>query len=319
MLTRKTLTRRRWRRSPCRRRWRARPYPRRSGQGDDGVLLDGEQRGLDADEDDLCGDDEEDGGEDGEDDDGGALDEPGGVEAVELHLAVVVEVGDLDAQDPGEAEGQPAGDLGGEPVQGDGLPGGVKGALEGREAAPEVAPRGQRDDDVDPCGAELDERKAGEQGGDGGEEAAERGGEEAHEGRGGEALGDEAEEAAEVGAEAAVGEEQAVHGAEGRRDGARLAVGGLAGAALLLGLGLDVGGVVVEREGLVGRGFSSSTMAKMGKTVLKVNEDDKVDEEDENGPAGEVIFGHVVVAGTDGAADGSPDVRELHGVEVSLE
>lgn len=49
------------------------------------------------------------------------------------------------------------------------------------------------------------------------------------------------------------------------------------------------------------------------------NEDDKVDEEDENGPAGEVIFGHVVVAGTDGAADGSPDVRELHGVEVSLE
>lgn len=103
---------------------------------------------------------------------------------------------------------------------------------------------------MNPGGAVLDQSEGGEKSGDGDEEAAKCAGEDAHEDRGEKNLGEVAEEAAEVGLDAAVGHEQSVDGAEGRRNGARLAVGRLETVArdalLAAGRGL------VERDGLVG-------------------------------------------------------------------
>lgn len=219
-------------------------------KGDNGALLDGQEGGLDADEDNVGGDDDEDGRGNGDDGDDEGLGEEAGAEGVHVEGLVEAALGHRDAEDEGHDDGDEARDLAGEPENRDGLPGGFEGAPEGRQAGPKGQRRRLGNDDVNPGGAVLDQGQGGEESGDGEEVAAKGAGEDAHEEGGQEDLGEVAEEAAKVGRDAAVGHEEAVDGAEGRRDGARAAVGGL--EAVARDALFAAGRWLIERDGLVG-------------------------------------------------------------------
>lgn len=168
-------------------------------KGDDGVCLLGDEGGLDADEDDVGGDDDDDLEGDADEGDDDALPGVGALRLGDDRVGLAeLEVGEVEAEGPADGDGDPGGDLLCEPVGGDGLRGGVKGALEGREALPEVVGARGGDDDVDPDGGELDEGEGGEEGREGGEDVREEGGEDAKEEVGREGLDKVDAEAAEV-------------------------------------------------------------------------------------------------------------------------
>lgn len=99
--------------------------------------------------------------------------------------------------------------------------------------------RGIRHDDVDPGGGELDEREAGQKGGNRVHRRAEGGDEDAGEDHGHDKLDGKKDDAAEKALEAADSIEESGHGTERGRDGLRVAAcrpGGTGGfvAVLLL-------------------------------------------------------------------------------------
>lgn len=216
-------------------------------EGDDRVLIGGEERSLNTGEDDVSRDDDEDGADDGDDEDKGGLGEEGTEMLLgDLGLVSVLERRKIETDGVGQESGKPAGNLGGEPHEGHGLPDGVEGALEGRETAPEVQPRGRSDGDVNPGSAELNEDEGREEGSDGDEESAKGAGEDAHEDVGENALDDVDAQTTEVGADATVGAEEAEDGSQGRGNSSGAAIGKLGPVGALLA-------VVVDGERLVGR------------------------------------------------------------------
>lgn len=143
-------------------------------KGDDGLVIGRDEGRLDASEDHVGGDNDEDGADNGDDEDDEALGEEGRLLLGKVgNLAALAKLGEIQSDGHGQESGEPAGNLGGEPDECDGLPDSVKGALEGGQTAPEVQSRSRGDGDVDPSGAELDEGEGREEGSDGDEEVAE--------------------------------------------------------------------------------------------------------------------------------------------------
>lgn len=205
------------------------------------------------------------GGDDNDDLDGdadeGDDDALPGVRGVELGRVrsgpAVLHVGQVHADGPADGDGDPGGKLLSEPLGGNGAGGGVEGALEGRQALPEVLGAARGDDDVHPGGAELDEGQSGEKGREGGEHVWQEGGEDAEEGGGGGALDEVDGEATEVCAPATVGLQQTVDRADGRGHGGGAAAGdvlcdwdGAVGARLRAG-GEDGAVIFGEVDGVV--------------------------------------------------------------------
>lgn len=125
----------------------------------DGILLLGQERGLDADLSDCGGDAEEEGGEDGEHDGGQATDGKAGPLAAGV-LVEVLRVDLVQTEQNGDAGGQVQADVG----HGGGDGGGRGKRLPGRlagDALPEGSLGGHGDDLVSPCGVEVGNGGAG--------------------------------------------------------------------------------------------------------------------------------------------------------------
>lgn len=235
-------------------------------EGDDGVSLLGDQRGLDANEDDAGGDDNDDLEGDADDGDDDALPGVGG-----LGLAAELQVREVEAEEVADSDGDPGRELLGDPVDDDRADSGVEGALEGREAGPEVQGAPGRDDNVDPGSAELDKRQGGEKGPDGGDSGVEEGAEDAVENGGGEDLGEQTEETTEVCAPTTVRSQEAVDGAEGRGHGGGPAFSDLCGdGAVAAWLWAGSSGFVIDEvDGVVGRGVLVLDNGKDGVDLAK--------------------------------------------------
>lgn len=108
-------------------------------KGHNGIVLNGEKRSLNADENNLCGDDEKGRNDDGHNGDEGHLMIESRVtlskalaECVEVIRSSRIELGPVDPDHSAQEVGEPPRDLRSSPVKNDRLPCSVKGALKGR-------------------------------------------------------------------------------------------------------------------------------------------------------------------------------------------
>lgn len=199
--------------------------------------------------DNTSGNDDEYSGQDANDDDDKHLGQIGAIGGGDASWVVELDLGHREADQLSQESWHEVGNLRGSPVENHGLPGGVEGALERWQAAPEVKFGALGDDDVYPGSAELDKSQGGEQSCDRRKHGTHDADEDAHEESGHELLGEQAEETTEQGLETTVGAEQAGHGADGGGDGRGLAGDGL--RRVLSGL-LSLTELVIEGDWLVG-------------------------------------------------------------------
>lgn len=130
----------------------------RSIEGDDGVLILGEKRSLDTDENDTRRDDDNDPQHCAEEKVHSRLDHIRDfvfAEVVGKAARSPVERWRIKADQAGQQEGNPLVHLGSNPVNHNWLPSSIKGALKGWQAAPEFSRRRVRDDNVNPSSGEL--------------------------------------------------------------------------------------------------------------------------------------------------------------------
>lgn len=253
---------------------RLNPAVKGAVEGDDGVLVCGEERGLDTDENNPGGDEQDHLAKDK--DEAGKEDPDGKVEGVADPV-------DVEGVDKETAEGK--GSLTSRPEDESRPPGSLEGGLEGGKTGPEASGRLRGDDLVNPGGSELDEGDGADKATDEDADAvgkAEREG--ANDEAAEDALDDEAGKATEAGAEAAVRSDQAEGSAEGRGDGPAVSTGA-SDVDSRSGGGGDLGAVAVGEglngEGLVGGRLVILDHGKEGEDLAKgvVNEEDGGDKD----------------------------------------
>lgn len=221
----------------------------RSVKGDDGVLVLGEKRSLDTDENDAGRDNDYNPQHSAEEEVHSRLDHVSDFvfgEVARKAASAPAERGRVKADQAGQQEGDKLVHLGSSPVDDKRLPSSIKGALEGGQTAPELSGGRVRDDNVNPSSGVLNHDQGCQQLGKGpGREPREEGGDNAAE----HILDQKTHETTEVGSEAAIRSEKAVDGAKRRGHSSRGAVGRLGAASG----GLFVL-ISVARKRLIGRG-----------------------------------------------------------------
>lgn len=198
-------------------------------KGDDGILINGEQRGLDTDENHPGGNDEEDNGKDGAGENSKVLDEEQASKSEGGLLSVLGDHGSVETKREvdslGDDERCPFGEEGGNTEEKHGSPNGLDGGAECRQAPPPAKRRRRGDGNVHPGSAELSEQEVAEKMKNRAEDKAKV---ETQASDGGvqdddsdEAFNEIDGESTEVGEEATVGSEKSVDGPDGVGDGCR--------------------------------------------------------------------------------------------------